>query len=79
MNVYADAWDCPMATYGPGDADLDHAPDEHLPLAEFDRAIDVLTRAAADLAGRDLSTGVEAGAANEAGAGAPTDPGGEGG
>ncbi|WP_425498922.1 [LysW]-lysine hydrolase [Haloplanus halophilus] len=42
MNVFASAWDCPMVTYGPGDSDLDHAPDEHLRLAEYDRSIDVL-------------------------------------
>ncbi|WP_435146631.1 [LysW]-lysine hydrolase [Halobaculum sp. P14] len=42
VNLYADAWDCPMATYGPGNSELDHAPDERLPLAEFDRAVDVL-------------------------------------
>jgi LysW-gamma-L-lysine carboxypeptidase len=43
MNIYAGAWDCPMATYGPGDSDLDHAPNEHIDLANFDRAIAVLT------------------------------------
>ncbi|MFA1609693.1 [LysW]-lysine hydrolase [Halobellus rubicundus] len=42
MNIYAGAWDCPMATYGPGDSDLDHAPNEHLDLAEYDSSIDVL-------------------------------------
>jgi LysW-gamma-L-lysine carboxypeptidase len=42
MNLYADTWDCPMVTYGPGDSDLDHAPDEHLPLEEFDTSVDVL-------------------------------------
>jgi len=42
MNLYAEAWDCPTVTYGPGDSDLDHAPDEHLPLREFDRAVAVL-------------------------------------
>jgi len=42
MNVFSSAWDCPMVTYGPGDSDLDHAPDEHLPLPEFDRALGVL-------------------------------------
>ena len=41
MNIYR-AWDCPMVTYGPGDSDFDHAPDERLPLAEFDRSIEVL-------------------------------------
>ena len=49
MNVYADAWDCPMATYGPGDSALDHAPDERLPLAELDRATAVLESVAEDL------------------------------
>ncbi|MFB6079632.1 MAG: [LysW]-lysine hydrolase [Haloferacaceae archaeon] len=43
MNLYAARWDRPMATYGPGDSAYDHAPDEHLPLAEYDRAITVLT------------------------------------
>ncbi|MDS0297285.1 [LysW]-lysine hydrolase [Halogeometricum sp. S1BR25-6] len=43
MNIYAGAWDCPMATYGPGNSDLDHAPNEHLDLAEYDAAIEVLT------------------------------------
>lgn len=42
MNVYADAWDRPMATYGPGDAALDHAPDERLSLPELDRSVAVL-------------------------------------
>jgi len=45
MNVYAQAWNCPMVTYGPGDSDLDHAPDEHVSLAEFDRAVAVLETA----------------------------------
>ncbi|WP_323191188.1 [LysW]-lysine hydrolase [Halostella sp. PRR32] len=46
MNLYAQAWDCPMATYGPGDSDLDHAPNEHLDLGEFERSIAVLERVA---------------------------------
>ena len=48
MNVFASAWDCPMVTYGPGDSDLDHAPNEHLPLPEYDRSIEVLV----DVCGR---------------------------
>jgi LysW-gamma-L-lysine carboxypeptidase len=44
-NVYADAWDCPVVTYGPGDSSLDHAPDERLDLAAFDRAVAVLETA----------------------------------
>ncbi|MFC7097403.1 [LysW]-lysine hydrolase [Halobaculum marinum] len=45
VNIFAGAWDVPMATYGPGDSSLDHAPDERLPLKEFDRAVDVLVDA----------------------------------
>ena len=49
MNIYAGAWDCPMATYGPGDSALDHAPDERLPLEELDRAVAVLETVAEEL------------------------------
>jgi LysW-gamma-L-lysine carboxypeptidase len=42
MNLFASVWDCPMVSYGPGDSDLDHAPNEHLSLAEYDRAVEVL-------------------------------------
>ena len=49
MNIYAGAWDCPMATYGPGDSTLDHAPDERLPLTELDRATAVLESVAEEL------------------------------
>jgi len=45
-NIYAGAWDCPVATYGPGDSNLDHAPDERIDLAAFDRGVDALTTAA---------------------------------
>jgi len=60
MNVFAREWDCPMATYGPGDSDLDHAPDERLPLAAYHRAIAVLTDAAGDLAEAADAAGAEA-------------------
>ncbi|WP_299237074.1 M20/M25/M40 family metallo-hydrolase [Natronomonas sp.] len=49
MNVYAGEWDCPMATYGPGDSALDHAPNERLPLGELDRAVAVLEAVAEEL------------------------------
>ncbi|QZP36663.1 [LysW]-lysine hydrolase [Halobaculum magnesiiphilum] len=52
VNLFAGAWDVPMATYGPGDSALDHAPDERLPLREFDRSVDVLTDASRRLRGR---------------------------
>jgi LysW-gamma-L-lysine carboxypeptidase len=49
MNVFARHWDCPMVTYGPGDSELDHAPNEHLPLPEYDAAVRVLERVTARL------------------------------
>ena len=42
-NLYAAAWDAPVVTYGPGDAELDHTPEERLPLPELDRAAGVLS------------------------------------
>ncbi len=45
MNVVGPVWGCPIAAYGPGDSALDHTPDEHLELAEYERAIEVLAGA----------------------------------
>lgn len=50
LNVVAPVWRCPIAAYGPGDSSLDHTPGERLPLAEFDRAVAVLTSAIGSLA-----------------------------
>jgi len=50
-NVVAPCWACDTLAYGPGDAALDHTPDEHLDLAEFDRAVAVLDEVVARLAG----------------------------
>ncbi len=44
MNIVGPAWGCPIVAYGPGDSALDHTPNEHLELAEYERAIDVLAR-----------------------------------
>jgi len=44
MNVVGATWSCPMLAYGPGDSRLDHTPHEHIDLAEYHRAIAVLTR-----------------------------------
>ncbi|WP_267161397.1 [LysW]-lysine hydrolase [Halovenus salina] len=49
MNLFAEAWACPMVTYGPGDSALDHTPNEHLVLSELDRASEVLTTATEQL------------------------------
>ena len=45
MNVFAHHWDCETISYGPGDSDLDHAPNEHLVLDEYDKAVAVLETA----------------------------------
>ena len=42
MNILGPAWQCPILAYGPGDSLLDHTPNEHIELDEFERAIDVL-------------------------------------
>jgi len=49
MNLVGPAWRCPIATYGPGDASLDHTPDEHIILADYLRSIRVLETALENL------------------------------
>jgi LysW-gamma-L-lysine carboxypeptidase len=44
MNVVGPHWHCPIVTYGPGDSNLDHTPNEHIDLNEYDKAVDVLVR-----------------------------------
>ncbi|MBX3368503.1 MAG: [LysW]-lysine hydrolase [Phycisphaeraceae bacterium] len=56
LNVVAPIWNCPIAAYGPGDSSLDHTPIEHLPVAEYLRAIRILTRAIESLASELLTT-----------------------
>lgn len=48
-NVIAPAWGCPVVAYGPGDAALDHTPDEHIEVEEYLRGIRVLERVLSDL------------------------------
>ena len=50
MNVVGPAWRCPILAYGPGDSALDHTPDEHIVIAEYLRAIDILSLALRGLA-----------------------------
>lgn len=42
MNLVAPAWGTPILAYGPGDSALDHTPEEHLLISEYERAIGVL-------------------------------------
>ena len=43
MNVVGPVWGCPIVAYGPGDASLDHTPEEHIVLDEYLRSVRVLT------------------------------------
>jgi len=43
VTIVGPAWRCPIVTYGPGDAALDHTPEERIDLADYGRAIRVLT------------------------------------
>ena len=42
LNIVAPAWGCPALAYGPGDSALDHTPDEHLSLDEYQRSVEEL-------------------------------------
>ena len=44
MNILGPYWQCPIVTYGPGDSNLDHTPDEHIDLDEYEKSIGVLAR-----------------------------------
>jgi LysW-gamma-L-lysine carboxypeptidase len=43
MTVVGPAWRCPIVAYGPGDAALDHTPEEHIVLDEYLKGVKVLT------------------------------------
>jgi LysW-gamma-L-lysine carboxypeptidase len=42
MNVVGPVWNCPIVAYGPGESTLDHAPNEHIILEEYEQAIRIL-------------------------------------
>jgi LysW-gamma-L-lysine carboxypeptidase len=53
MNTFAKAFPkVPIVSYGPGDSNLDHTPKENLALAEFEKAIAILTKVLVDLDSR---------------------------
>jgi LysW-gamma-L-lysine carboxypeptidase len=43
MTVVGPVWGCPIVAYGPGDASLDHTPEERIVLDDYLKAITVLT------------------------------------
>jgi N-acetyl-ornithine/N-acetyl-lysine deacetylase len=50
MNVVAPVWGQNIVAYGPGDSRLDHTPQEHILVAEYAHAIDVLELVLQDIA-----------------------------
>jgi [amino group carrier protein]-lysine/ornithine hydrolase len=50
MNTISPRWRMPMTAYGPGDSHLDHTPDEHLDLDEYNRSVEVLREALPSIA-----------------------------
>lgn len=49
MTVVGPVWKCPIVAYGPGDASLDHTPEERIDLDDYLRAVQVLTSVLNDL------------------------------
>jgi LysW-gamma-L-lysine carboxypeptidase len=45
LNIVAPVWKCPALVYGPGDASLDHTPNEHIQLNEYEKSVQVLCNA----------------------------------
>ena len=43
LNIVAPVWKCPAVVYGPGDSSLDHTPNEHVNLDDYQKAVDVLS------------------------------------
>ena len=43
LNILAPAWGCPALAYGPGDASLDHTPNEHIRIDDYLRSVAILT------------------------------------
>jgi len=45
LNIVAPVWKCPAVVYGPGDSVLDHTPNEHINLDDYQKAVNVLIAA----------------------------------
>jgi len=51
LNIVAPVWKCPAVVYGPGDSALDHTPNEHINLDDYQKAVKVLSAALEKLTG----------------------------
>ncbi len=52
LNTVSVTWNVPMAAYGPGNGSLDHSDEEHIEVAELERAISILGAAVDELLAR---------------------------
>lgn len=52
LNIVAPVWKCPALVYGPGDSSLDHTPNEHISLQDYDKSVAVLCHTLHHLVGR---------------------------
>lgn len=52
LNIVAPVWQCPAVVYGPGDSALDHTPNEHINLEDYQKAVAVLSAALEKLTSR---------------------------
>ncbi|HND50223.1 MAG TPA: M20/M25/M40 family metallo-hydrolase, partial [Anaerolineales bacterium] len=51
LNIVAPVWQCPAVVYGPGDSALDHTPNEHINLDEYQKAVHALSATLEKLTG----------------------------
>ena len=42
MNLLGNYYDVPIIAYGPGDSNLDHTPNEHISLEEYDKSVNII-------------------------------------
>ncbi len=49
LNIVAPVWKCPAVVYGPGDSALDHTPNEHINLDDYQKAVSILVAALSKL------------------------------
>ena len=42
MNILGNHYDVPIIAYGPGDSNLDHNPNEHISLEEYDKSMNII-------------------------------------
>lgn len=52
LNIVAPVWRCPAVVYGPGDSSLDHTPNEHIALQDYENGVRVLCEVLKTISGK---------------------------